>query len=107
MQSDQPAGSFNVVGRVVDADTGEPIEFAFVTMLKPGTDLGPGSTTPTRHRSPPRRSPTRTASTPPSRRWRRPIYPFLIQVFGYQSIGGNLNLSEGGFLPDIALTSLE
>ena len=36
VQSDQPAGSFNVVGRVIDADTGEPIEFAFVTLLKPG-----------------------------------------------------------------------
>ena len=53
------------------------------------------------------RSPTRTASTPPSRRSAPAVYPFLIQAFGYQAIGGDLDLTEGGFLPDIALTSLE
>jgi hypothetical protein len=107
VQSDQPAGSFNVVGRVVDADTGEPIEFAFVTVLKPGVDLGTWFDNPDE---------TQVASTaitdengeystePPVA---PAVYPFLIQAFGYQTIGGNLNLSEGGFLPDIALTSLE
>ena len=40
VEADAPAGSFNVIGRIVDADTGQPIEFAFITILKPGTDVG-------------------------------------------------------------------
>ena len=107
VQADQPAGSFNVVGRVIDADTGDPIEFAFVTLLKPGTDLGTWFDNPDE---------TQVASTaitdengeystePPVA---PAVYPFLIQAFGYQAIGGTLNLTEGGFLPDIALASLE
>ena len=107
VKGDTPAGSFNVVGRVVDADTGEPIEFAFVTVLKPGTDLQAWFNEPDE---------TQVASTaitdengeystePPVA---PAVYPFLIQAFGYQPVGGNLNLEQGGFLPDIALSSLE
>ena len=107
VQSDQPAGSFNVVGRVIDADTGEPIEFAFVTILKPGTDLGAWFDNPdeTQVASNAITDENGEYSTEPP--VAPAVYPFLIQAFGYQAIGGDLDLAEGGFLPDIALTSLE
>lgn len=107
VEENAPAGSFNVVGRIVDADTGQPVEFAFITILKPGTDVGTwfNNRDDTQIASSAITEADGTYSTeppiPPA------IYPFVIDAFGYQSVGGNLNLTQGGFLPDIALTSLE
>ena len=88
VQSDQPAGSFNVVGRIVDADTGEPIEFAFVTVLKPGTDLQAWYDNPddTQVASNAITDENGEYSTQPPVAPNR--YPFLVQAFGYQTIGG-------------------
>lgn len=105
--ADVPAGAINVIGRVVDADTGQPIEFAFVAILKPGVDLGTWFSNP---------DDTQVAAhaitdvdgvytTEPA--IAPGVYPFVIQAFGYQAVGGDLDITQGGFLADIALTPLE
>lgn len=107
VEADTPAGSFNVLGRMVDADTGQPIEFAFITVLVPGTDVGAwfNNRDDTQVASSAISEADGTYSTEPP--IAPGIYGYVIDAFGYQSIGGNLDLTQGGFLPDIALTSLE
>lgn len=107
VKADVPAGSINVTGRVVDADTGQPIEFAFVVVLKQGVDLG------TWFNNPDDTQVAANAITDEDGAYQTEpaiapgVYPFLIQAFGYQPVGGNLDITQGGFLADIALTSLE
>jgi len=107
IKADQPAGSINVVGRVINADTGDPIEFAFVTILQPGVDIGAW------YDNPDETQVAATAITDPDGEYSTEpavapgIYGLLIQAFGYQAVDGPLDLTEGGFLPDIALAPLE
>ena len=100
-------GSITPTGTIIDADTGEPIESAFVTILKPGVDPATWFQNP---------NDTDVASSaitdedgfyetsPPIVPGR---YPFVIQAFGYQARGGTFDFTGGPFLPPIALTSIE
>lgn len=107
VKADVPAGAINVIGRVVDADTGQPIEFAFVVVLKQGVDLGTWFNNPddTQVAANAITDEDGTYTTEPA--IAPGVYPFLIQAFGYQAVGGNLDITQGGFLADIALTALE
>ena len=95
-----------VTGRVVDSDTGKGVIFAFVYLLKPGTDLqawinGGGSDADIATSG--ITDDTGNYTTDP------PItpgdYPFLvIPSDNHQAVGGTVKVPTDGKLPDIVLT---
>ena len=107
VKAEAPADAVNATGRVIDADTGIPLEFAFVTVLQPGVDIRAWFENPddTQVAATAITDADGTFTTQPG--VAPGEYPFIVQSFGYQPIGGNLDLRSGGFLPDIALAPLE
>ena len=100
-------GSITVTGRILDTDTGQPLEGAFFTLLKPGVDpvvwlgnpqdaqvLASGSTDEAGEYA---LSPAVLPGT----------YGFVVQAFGYFAYGGALTVVNSNPMPDITLTPLE
>jgi hypothetical protein len=98
------AGAVSVTGRVLDADTGKPINFVLVDILKPGVDpqawASGGSQADVASSG--LTDETGTYTTKP------PIapgsYPFVVIAFdAHRSIFGTLTVPADGKLPDITL----
>jgi hypothetical protein len=95
-----------VTGRVVDSDTGKGVIFAFVYLLKPGTDLqewiNGGGTDADIATSGITDDKGRYTTDPPITPGE---YPFLvIPSDNHQAVGGTVRVPENGKLPDIVLT---
>jgi hypothetical protein len=106
----QPAaGAVPVTGRVVDADTGQPIFFVFVYILKPGTDpqgwwQAGGSDADVASSGLSGEDGTYTTDPPilPGE------YPFVVIPFdNHQAIGGTATIPADGKMPDIKLVASE
>jgi hypothetical protein len=95
-----------VTGRVVDSDTGKGVVFAFVYLLKPGTDLqtwinGGGSDADVASSGITDDSGNYTTDPPIA----PGDYPFLvIPSDNHQAVGGTVTVPADGKLPDIVLT---
>ena len=100
------AGRLSVRGRLVDADTLEPIEGGFVFLLKPGVDVGSWFAD---------RDDSQVASSGVTEAdgdyvlqpaVARGLYGFVADAFGYQPWGGLVRL-ETDHLSDLGLVPLE
>ncbi len=99
-------GSITVSGRIIDADTGGPIEGAYFIILKPGVDPGTWYYAPDETQA----LATGVANSDGTYAAAPPVadgdHGFIVEACGYQAVGGQLKVSAGGSLEDIALTPL-
>ena len=100
------AGSIVLTGRVVDADTGQPIADALVAVLKPGIDLRAWYSSP----SSADLATVATSGDDGTFATDPPIaqgsYPFLVLADGYQPVGGTIRTGTNGILGDVGLAPL-
>jgi Trypsin-like peptidase domain len=95
-----------VTGRVVDSDTGKGVAFAFIYLLKPGTDIqtwinGGGSDADVATSGITDDDGTYTTDPPIT----PGDYPYLvIPSDNHQAVGGTATVPDDGKLPDIVLT---
>ena len=100
------AGSIVLTGRVVDADTGQPISDALIAILKSGTDVQAWYSSPNSGdlaTSGASGDEGTFATDPPIAQG---SYPFLILADGYQPVGGTLRTGTNGILGDVGLAPL-
>ena len=100
-------GSVSPSGTLIDGDTGDPIEGAFVVILEQGVDPGTWFQSPNDDEVASSAITDEEGAFETSPPIQPGVWPFIIQAFGYQAIGGTFDFTRGPFLPPISLTPLE